>query len=314
MKKKVILLSSILVIFAICFIPFTQQKTVTVNASFFNVYQQLAKARNWEKWRGDLRNAWLTDSTKISGMQDANGFKLNYANIRLNLNIENGYTFKIKENNGNKEFDYSYTVLAGKYQDTTSIILTEKTNGLNYLLNKLNTREASQTHITDFKNFMENPSLYYGYEITKTKVTDTNIVVLRRIVLAKDKFNEAAKTLNTLKQYVASNGLKQTQPLIAQFIPKNGDSSQVNIGLPINSKAFTKNHIVYMMMPKNGNIYSVKFHGKFNERQKVYAVMQQFFHDKAIQAPAVPFETYLDDKLPASDTAQINIQVNFPSL
>lgn len=314
MKKKVILLSSILVISAICFIPFTQQKTVTVNASFFNVYQQLAKARNWEKWRSDLRNAWLTDSTKISGTQDANGFKINYASIKLNVNIENGYTFKIKENNGNKELDYGYTVLPGKFQDTTLITLAEKTNVLNYLLNKLHAREVSQTHITDFKNFMENPSLYYGYEITKTKVTDTNIIVLRRVVLAKDKFSEAAKTLNTLKQYVTLNGLKQTQPLIAQFIPKNGDSSQVNIGLPINKKAFTKNHIVYMMMPKNGNIYTAKFRGKFNERQKVYAVMQQFFHDKAIQAPAVPFETYLNNKLPASDTAQINIQVNFPSL
>jgi effector-binding domain-containing protein len=309
MKKKVILISLALVVLAVCFIPVTQQKTISVKASFFNTYQQLAKAANWKKWRTDLHKISLTDSAKISEKQDINGFKLNYADLNLDVRVLNGYSFYINENN----FDYRYTVLPGKTQDVTSIIVTEKTNFINYLINIINARSFSETHITEFKNFMENPDLYYGYKIYKSKITDTNIVVLRKVILAKNKFTEAAKTLNLLKQYITVNGFKQTQPLIAQFFPKKDDSLQLNVGIPINEKAVTHNAIIFMTMPKTGNIYAIKFHGKFIDREKVYAAAQQYFNDRHITIPILPFETYLDNRLPANDSDIVNIQFNFPS-
>jgi effector-binding domain-containing protein len=308
MKKKVFVFSILSVILFLFFVPFTQQKTFSIKAPLYNTYQQLAKADNWKKWRTDLRRAYLSDSTKISDKQDSNGFKLSYHDITLLVNIVNGYTFSINENNKN---DYSYTVIPEKMPNVTSIIVTEKTNFIKHLSDLINKKSYSETHITDLKHFMEDPDLYYGYKIIKKKVTDTNIIVLRKVVLAKNKFSEAAKTLITLKQFIDLKGFKQTQPLIAQFFTKTNDSLQVNIGLPINGKIAASNPITFMQMPPNGNLYTVKFHGKFKERAKVYDAVHQYFNDRNLPMPILPFETYLDNKLPENDSDIVNIQINF---
>ncbi|MDB4901837.1 MAG: hypothetical protein JWQ63_1118 [Mucilaginibacter sp.] len=313
MKKIVVSLLLIVILFVICFIPFTEQKTIIIKASFYNVYQQLVKPGNWKKWRKDLQQIQGVDSTKISEKKSPNGFKISYDNLKIDVNPVDGYSFKINEINKNKTFEYSYTVVPEKQQDETIIILKQRTSALNYILNKINGKPFSQTHINDFKNFMESVSLYYGYEIVKSKVIDTDIIVLRKTVLAKNKFKEASKSISVLKSYINSKGLKQTQPFIAQFFTKYNDSIQLNIGIPVNRKILAEKPIDFMEMPNTGKIYTIKFHGKFMDRSKVYSAAQQYFNDKHITIPILPFETYLDNKVPENDTDQVNIQINFPT-
>lgn len=313
MKKIVISLSLILILLAICFLPFTEQKTIIIKAPFYNVYQQLAKPGNWKKWRKDLHQIQVADSTKISEKKTRDGFKVSYNDLEIDVNPVNGYSFKINEINKNKAFEYSYTVVPEKQQDETIIILKQKISILRRLLNKSNGKSFSQTHITDFKHFMESVSLYYGYDIIKSKVIDTEIVVLRKTVLAKNKFKEASKSISILNDYINSKGLKQTQPFIAQFFTKYNDSIQLNIGIPVNRKTLTKKPIDFMEMPNTGNIYTVKFHGKFIDRPKVYTAVQRYFNDKQIPMPILPFETYLDNKVPEKETDEVNILFNFPT-
>jgi effector-binding domain-containing protein len=313
MKKIVISLSLVLILFVACFLPFTEQKTIIIKASFYNVYQQLAKPWNWKKWRKDLHQIQVADSIKISEKKTRDGFKVSYNDLEIDVNPVDGYYFKVSEINKNKTFEYSYTVVPEKQQDETIIILKQKTSILRHILNKINGESFSQTHITDFKHFMESVSLYYGYDIIKSKVIDTEIVVLRKTVLAKNEFKEASKSISILKDYINSKGLKQTQPFIAQFFNKYNDSIQLNVGIPVNRKTLTKKPIDFMEMPNSGNIYTIKFHGKFMDRSKVYSAAQQYFNDKHISIPILPFETYLDNKVPENDTDQVNIQINFPT-
>ncbi|WP_295670538.1 hypothetical protein [uncultured Mucilaginibacter sp.] len=308
MKKKVILISILLLVILLFFFPFTQQQSVSVKASFFNAYQQLAVGENWIQWRNDLRAANSSDKTKVICKQHLNNFVISYGDNSLSVNTINGYTFSIAEQNSN---EYSYTLIPEKATNITTVMVTEKTNGLKLLLELITNHNISQNHIADFKNFMEDPDLYYGYKIIKKRVTDTCIIVLKKAVLSKNKFNEAAKTLGTLKQFIYAKGLQQTQPLIAQFFPKNNDSTHVNIGLPINKKTTTNKLISFMEMPASGSIYTVRFHGKFADRLKVYAAVRRYFNDRNLAMPILPFETYLDNKLPENDLDIINIQINF---
>ncbi len=311
MKKKVIFLTIILLVFATCFIPFTQHKTVTVKAFFFNTYQQLFKAENWKQWRTDFRRAYLADSTKVSVRQQANSFQLGYDDQTLEVNIVNGYTFDIAEKTMYQSSRYSYTILPDKDQNKISVIVSQRTNLVRYLFNRISGKKAfSDTHIDDLKNFMEDADLYYGVKITKESVTDTSVLVLRRMVSAKDKFTEAEKSLVKLNQFASANDLKQTLPLIAQFLPGNKDSIMVNVGLPINKKVPANKPIDFMEMPK-AHVYIVKYHGRFNERSKAYASAKRFFADRNIPMLILPFETYLDNKLPKNDLDTVNIQINF---
>jgi len=169
----------------------------------------------------------------------------------------------------------------------------------------------SGTHIDDFKNFMETDSLRYGFKIFKTGVPESNLIVIRREVLKANKFTEAAKMLATLKQHIKANNIKQIYPVIAQFLPKGKDSSQVNVGFFIDKEVASNNEIIFTRMPKGGPLFAAKFEGEFSKRGKAYVALNQYFIDYTHQTAILPFETYLDNKLPHSDNDIINIQVNF---
>ena len=322
MKKIVILLSLLIVVIAACFIPVTMQKTIAIKSPLLNVYQQLSNPLNWEKWRPDIKKVLIADSNKISIQKDTTtSFRIKYADQELNV-ISNENLFIINDARDNKTVNYSYTIMPDQLQMTvldrhqkkTLVTANKKVSLLNYLIGTLRPVSFSDTHIDDFKKYMETDSLLYGCKIIRTGVPENNLIVIDNAVLAKDKFIEAAKLLSKLQQYLKTHtDVKQMHPLIAQFVPKGLDSAQIKVGIFINKKVESENDIKYNRMPKGGTFYIAGFEGKFNERQRVYRGLQQYFTDHLYQTALLPFETYLDNKLPASDTNRVNIQVIFPS-
>jgi effector-binding domain-containing protein len=89
------------------------------------------------------------------------------------------------------------------------------------------------------------------------------------------------------------------------------DSVQVKVGLFINKEVKSGNGIEFTRMPKGGPLYAAKFKGEFSKRGEAYEALKQYFADHSHQMVLLPFETYLDNKLPVSDNDTINIQVNF---
>ena len=196
-----------------------------------------------------------------------------------------------------------------KFTDSTEIITSEKTTILGSIINKFKEKSEPFEHIKEFKLYMETPSLYYGFNIVKKRVTDTNIIVLKKLVLTKDKFTEAKKSFEKLKLYLVKNHLKQTQPLMAQYIAKANDSIEVNIGIPIDKVAKSTNEIHFLRMPNTGSLYILNFSGKFKDRIKAYSSVKNYFDDKHLTMPILPFEIYLNNKLPTSENDTINIEL-----
>ena len=312
MKKKVILLTLILVIIAFFFIPFYQQKTILIKSNFLNTYSLLANPAKWEKWRPDLRKALIADSNVVSIKKDTNSFLIKNENHELEVKYK-ANTFQIDETSNRQNASYRYSIIpvTDKFLNKTIIIVDDKTNGLNYLIGKFWAPSFSDTHIDDFKNYMETDSLRYGFKIFKTGVPDSTLIVMQKEVLERDKFTEAAKILATLKQYIKTNNIKQMQPVIAQFNQNIKDSVQVKVGFFINKEVKSGNGIEFTRMPKGGPLYAAKFKGEFSKRGEAYDALKQYFTDHSHQMVLLPFETYLNNKLPVNDNDSINIQVNF---
>lgn len=311
MKKKVIILVLILGLLAIFFIPLTLQETVQIKAPFFRVYSTLSSSSNWKNWRPDLKEIMLADSNKISVKKDSNSFNINHPNGSLDVSIK-GNIFTVAELNHNKMANYDYEILPGKTDDKTVIIVDKNIKLISYLISMLKPVSFSDTHIDDFKKFMETDSLYYGFSIYHQKVPGEYLIEIKKVVLTKNKLPEAAKLLTTLTQYKEANHLTKIYPLIAQFQLINKDSTEVNIGFYVNREVKAGNgDIIFARMPKGGPLYSANFVGKFSERKKVYSAMDSYFSNHFYHSPILPFETYLDDKLPMNDTDKINIRLNF---
>lgn len=310
MKQKVILSLLALVILSAFLIPVQQQETIPVKASFLNIYSLLAKPDKWQKWRSDLSSVPTSDSAKVFIKKNDGSFAIKYELLQLNVTYQ-GNTFGITEHNNDKTISYSFVVIPDTGLNKSFIAVYKKTSLISYLAGKFRPVSFSDTHVNDLKNFMETDSLRYGCRIFKTRVPVANLIVIRRVVLAKDKFTEAAKMLSALQRYTQTHNVKQTQPLIAQFLRKGKDSAQVNIGFFIDKETKSYNDITFMRMPKGGPLYSARFNGKFNKRQSIYDGVSQYFIDQKYQSAILPFESYLNNKLPTTDTDKIKIQVNF---
>jgi len=312
MKKIFIALSLLVLIFAACFIPVTQQETIAIKSPFLNIYRLLLLPSNWIKWRPDLNKEFVADSTRISIKKGNSFFLIKNESQELQVELaENLLTINDAWAGGNKK--YTYTLIPEKDLRRTSVAVSKKTSAITYLIQKIGNTSFSDTHIDDLKKFMETDSLLYGCKIIRIGVPDTNLIVINKAVLAKDKFTEAAKMLTTLQQYLKTHDVKQVQPMIAQFLPKGKDSSQLKVGIFINKQVHSENEVTYTRMPKGGTFYFAAFKGKFNEKQKVYAGIQQYFTNHLYQSALIPFESYPDNKLPTSDTDRVNIRVIFPS-
>ncbi|MDO3628084.1 hypothetical protein [Mucilaginibacter sp. BT774] len=312
MKKRIIALSVLLLIIAACFIPVTQQKTITIKSSYLNIFIHLSNPSTWRKWRSDMNTIADADSSKVLVKKDSNSFSLNYREKKLDVK-SGGYLFEIEDSWNNKFINYSYVIVPDKVPTKTVIVVTKKTSAVNYLIGKLSKTSFDDTHIDDLKKFMETDSLLYGYNIFKTKVPDENLIEIKRKVSSKDKFTAAARMQVVLQEYLKKHNVKKVQPLIAQFFPRDKDSTQVNLGFYVDRKVKSENEVIYSEMPKGGSLYAVKYVGSFKQKQKVYASLHQYFVDHSYQLAVSPFDSYLDDKLPTSDTSKVNIQINFSS-
>jgi len=312
MKKIYIFIILLLLLIIACFIPVSQQKSILIKSSFLNVFDQLQNAENWKKWRPDLRKAAIADSDKIETKTFPGSFIINYKDLALDVKLVEG-SFKVSERNDTEDINYDMTVLPGKTSVNSLVAVKKWTSFIKYLADGLKDSILKSTHVTDLKSFMETDSLFYGFNISKTRVPGDNLIEMRKAVLKKDKFVEAAKMKADLQQYMKTNNLKQIQPLIAQFLQLSKDSDQVNVGFFIDKEIKPYKEIQFVRMPKGGPLYITKFNGKFNKRQKVYTALHQYFTDHSYQRAILPFETYLDDKLPTTDTDKVNIIVNFTS-
>lgn len=309
MKKKIIVLSLPILVIAACFIPVTLQKTVSIKWPFINVYRELILPVNWVKWRPDLRKNFAIDSSRIGVKKDNSSFAIRYEGKALNVSFkENIFNIKDTWDSNN---NYTYTVIPEKDLKKTSVIASDKITLIGYLLSKFKSKPLAYTHIDDLKQFMETDSLLYGFNIFKNGVPGSYMIEVKRKTLTKDQFTEAAKMLEALQQFVKTRGAKKTQPLIAQFFPISSDSTQVNVGFYIDKEVKGEKDIMFARMPKGGPLYSILYKGKFSQRSKAYMALRQYYTDHYYQSAILPFETYLDDKLPTSHTDKVNIKVNF---
>ncbi|MFI5139197.1 MAG: hypothetical protein ACHQIM_15345 [Sphingobacteriales bacterium] len=314
MKKKVILFLILPVILLLFFIPVTQQKSVLIKSSFVNTYTFLANPVKWEHWIPKLRKTLAADSGKISVQKGNNSFTIRGENTWLTLK-ERGAFFSITEktNNSSSNYIYSLVPVDDKFLNKTIVSVNQKLNPISFLIGKIWPYFNSDNHLSELKTFMETDSLLYGFNIVRTGVPESCLIVARKEVLQKDKFAEAAKMLDILNQYIKAKSVKQMHPVIAQFLPRGTDSTQVNVGLFIDREVPSTNEILFSRMPKGGPLVSARYKGEFAKRGKAYTAMRQYFSDHVYQIPILPFDTYLNNKLPLNDGDMVNIQINFPT-
>ena len=310
MKKKLILILLVLAVL-LCIVPFQQQKTVKINAQYFITYQQLAKPENWKNWQPGLFKACKKNPAQVQIIKHDKTFTILALEMVFNIDHSAGFAFKVDQKNGGKNSTYTCIVLPDNIHRTTLITVIKSSNLFQRAYAYLSKGQTT-TDIDYLKNYLEDARLYYGFDIRKTTVTDSNVVVIKKLVATGDKLIEIAKIELELKEFIKKQGLKEVQPVIADIRKSGPDSVRIMIGLPVDRQTVSAGKVVFMHLPPHGRMLTGLYTGKYGGKQKLYEAMNSYLTDHSLASPEDPYEKYLDNKIPASDTSFVHLQVNFP--
>ena len=169
-----------------------------------------------------------------------------------------------------------------------------------------------QNDIDALKAYMYNTKAFYGVTIFRGKVIDSNILVQKKIVPVEAKNDEVIKAQQQLRDYIKLHNIRQEQPVMTDIRNVSKDSALVMIGIPIIGRGQTYGDIKFMHLPRNGNMLSAYYKGPYAGRQKVYQALKTYLADRSMASPEVPYEKFLDNKIPLTDTAMVNMQINIP--
>lgn len=304
MKKALI---TLVILIIIGFIPFQHQGNITLKANYFDVCQQLRLPANWLKWEPESSVSLL--NRKPQSTVAAVGFLIHTPDYIFNVTNISANVVKVIVTANYINYEQFYTVVPGLKNNITAVVIDYKINAFKWLFSQFQKR----TPINDLKVFMENAQLYYGFTIKEIQTDEVYMVVKKETVLAKNRYSVISKAAKNLNSFIAQNHLKATQELSGSYYPQKNDSLQILIGMPVNKPGIPANDVIFMRMP-GGKVVVGSYKGKYSERQKIYTSMEKYIQDHYLQKQVAPFETYLNNRLPANDNDVVDMQINYPVL
>jgi effector-binding domain-containing protein len=307
MKKAIIALVLLIVI---GFIPIQQHNSVSIRSNYFDVCQQLMQADNWKRWEPEING---NAADQVHTQHFGSAFLIETPDQLFNITSISANTFKVIVTRNHVGHHYFYTVAPGIKNNDATVIIDAKTNVFKWLIAQFQPSAQPAALMLSLKSFMENPKQYYGFNISEKNVTESYFAVKKETISTKHKFPEIRKAAEELNTFIGENNIKAIQPVSGSYYPHKVDSLQILIGIPVNKQISSTSDITFMRMP-GGKVIVGDYAGKYNERQKIYTAMEKYMQDHSLLKQVAPFERYLNNKVPESDTDIVNMQVNYPVL
>lgn len=291
----------LLFIFALLY-QVNKQASVVINAPLLNVYKELYDTVNWKKWNTDLRDE---NNGRPKHYYNHSGFDISTLTNTVRVTFLDALTFGVKSNNK----DFVVTLLPGKYDKSTTLLVKYKSKLLYTLWPLKADRELEHTVIDELKSYLENPTSYYGANFKKVRLSDMNMMVYKSIVDSLSLFQAIRQATKALFNRIPKDDLTDTNKIYAQFIPLNNHKIMF-VGVPVKRQLTSFGNLTYMHIPAQRAIVS-SFNGKYKERTKLYSGVNAYIHDHALKSAMEPIEVFSTDDLPLADTSQVNMQIIF---
>jgi hypothetical protein len=201
MKKQTYIAFTILILSLVALIPFQHKKTFVIHTSYFITLQQITNPKNWLNWQPELREAVQKDAASTKIVHSGKTFSIKNKQIDYEIDPSAGFSISISKKLLGKNSITTWLVLPENLKGQTFITGFEKTNLIKLFYSYFSGDEYF-TDILSLKKYLENDRLYYGFDIRRTTVTDSNVVVIKKTVPAKNKLLEAAKIRADLNTFI----------------------------------------------------------------------------------------------------------------
>lgn len=295
------------------FIPVQTTKNAVIKKTFYDVVSEINNPDNWKKWYSPIKSSYQKHPEKYRFVEDYKNKKFiiyTHNNQYEVTKYSPGY-LKVQSNGlfkTNCEVRFTFT----KDSHKSIVFETHTISLLTYVLKFFKPDNQYDSVIKNLKPFMENPSLYYGFEIKRTHVPDTIYLTLSKTILAKNRYIATDSMYKILTKYALKNKLTRTfKPYLVQNTLGN-DSLTITAMLVIDTAIMPDSKITSFTMPSGGNILVARYKGRYNASKTVYDALQKYVFDNTLSSVFTPFERYLDKRIPKNDSSIVDMEVFYP--
>ncbi len=314
MKKILIILLLISAVIIIYFIPITKNEDVIIKNNFDNVLSSLNNPANWVKWHSTIKNLQPANKEQLSFSSDASAHHYTFTNKKDSIIVEttNALFYDVREYDKGNFFSYAFEIIPSlNATNFITVRITERTPLLFYLFPFLHTDHGEKAAM-DLKNYLEDTREFYGYDMKIEQVVDT-VFATEMITIARDELYKMLPVeFAKIKFFIKENSLTQTGFTSVSYIPKS-DSITLILGIPVNKFVRTNAKIYCVNIPK-GRMLTAIYEGKFGERKNIYQAFKMYTKDKVLENVGAPFESYINDQLPSSDSSIVKFKLYYPIL
>ena len=314
MKIKVWLIAIVilLLITALAFFPVTVTHTETIASNFDNTYRHLNNLDEWQKWDPQLIKIYGNGcKKKINGKRKKQGIIFSNADDSISVNKLTPLSYYVNGLVNNKLVSYNLIIIPSSSNNSLQVKAIEKVKLFNYLFPNTGSSEGQSTLIA-LKKFLEDTRNVYGFSIKTEKVTDTVFAVYECATDSANLFTTLNKNFKLIDNYIQQHQLEKKGFYSVSYSATQG-SLHLILGIPVNEFAEATGHVHCVNIPK-GKMLTGFYEGKFLNKHIIYTAFARYATDHYLENVGAPFESYIDNKLPSSDTAIVKFKFYYPRL
>jgi effector-binding domain-containing protein len=315
MKRVFIITGTIIIILIIIFIiPVKQSHEATITANFYKTIQQIDNPAKWKTWHPVIKKAWENDSAQCRIVKDSAGFTFIIITPQHSFFVKaiSPLTFEVQEKIKSHLFIYGFTVTPTKHLNRISIVTVRQQPLFYRLFSFVNEKAPADLTVQHLKSFVEDHRDLYKFQLRIIQAPDTIFAIKKETVAKSDLFTTLPEFFKSVSDYIDDNGLTVMSNKCVSYSMSKDDSVFIMAGIPVNKTAPKRNGIMCKKIPVGSRVLYGYYEGKFSERKAVYSAMENYISDFNLNKAALPYEKYLNDILPASDSEQIKIEVIYP--
>jgi effector-binding domain-containing protein len=318
MKKRILLIVSLIIVVVFCFllfapITFRIQKQIIITAPLIKVANEVTDLKNWLHWNIGLKTK-DTSSFKMSEKTNNNNAWLRTDNDEYNIVNENAADITVKEKNAGKEIYHSIFVFPDSNIKVTRVLWIEKLTPVNWLKEKSDPSVNIEANLESLKNYLEDVKQYYGFDIQLQKIKDTLVIAKITVASKTNQQKTLADLYKDILAYANKNdlGINDTTPRMVNFYEINKDSVKIMAAIPVNKKAPLINDLSYLEMPSHGKLLVGFYEGSYTGLKKLYTAMNRYIVDKQLEIIAAPYERFLTNPVSSYDSLHMKIELCYP--
>lgn len=290
------------------FTDYIQRENVIIHQPIDRVAPLLTHIDEWAKWHSDFRNQKTNSIPTKSGKEQ----QMKLDNVTYVLRVISPvkvYAFKVQSDDTTEAILNAVPYKDGSY---TYVEYTNLQSGFSWLKDWFSNNNTEGL-LLDLQSFAEDESRHYGFLIRTVKVTDT-LMLTTGIVTAKDSILKAIGILhNKLISYCKQNTLLPKSYYYTSTVLLTDSRAQVSVGVPVpEQRATVVSGFEFLKLPATGRLVAGDYKGRYNDKQRLYAAMDEYVQDKHMKKVAQPLEQYQDSDVFLSDSAAITMRLYYP--